>query len=154
MLSDNLTMEKIMETSMVDIAYDLLKQKGEPMQYLDLMKEIANLKGFAEEEINQYIAQLYTDINIDGRFVCVGRSLWGIKDWYPTEQTTDSAVVANIKEYDDELDEELYEESDDYDLELDDLDRHDLDDFDEETPFPDDLEEDDIVADDEDEDEL
>lgn len=59
------------------------------------------------------IAQLYTEINIDGRFICVGKSLWGLKRWYPTEQATDAAVAQNVKEDDsDELEEDPFDEED------------------------------------------
>jgi DNA-directed RNA polymerase subunit delta len=111
-LAAQLTEEELREMPMVDLVHKILQSKGEPMLYRDLLQEVARLKGFSEEETMRYIAQLYTEINIDGRFVCVGRSLWGLKHWYPTEQTTDSAVAGNIKDdFDDEdLDEELYEE--------------------------------------------
>jgi DNA-directed RNA polymerase subunit delta len=105
-------MEKNMEAAMVDLAYDVLKEKNEPMLYRDIMNGVARRKDFTEEEISKYITQLYTEINIDGRFVCVGRSLWGIRDWYPTEQATDSVVAANVKDdyLGDELEDELYRE--------------------------------------------
>lgn len=111
-LSDNLAVEKVRETAMVDLAYDFLQEKGEAMQYRDIMDEVSSMKGFTKEEAEHYIAQLYTEINIDGRFVCVGRNLWGLREWYPTEQATDSAVAANVKEDDefDDIDEELFEE--------------------------------------------
>ncbi|KFZ40326.1 DNA-directed RNA polymerase subunit delta [Thermoactinomyces vulgaris] len=111
-LSDNLAVERVRETAMVDLAYDLLKQKGEAMLYRDIMDEVSSMKGFTKEEAEHYIAQLYTEINIDGRFVCVGRNLWGLREWYPTDQATDSAVAANVKEDDEyhDLDEELFDE--------------------------------------------
>jgi DNA-directed RNA polymerase subunit delta len=152
-LSDNLLAEKIAETSMVDLAYQILKEKGEPLLYLDLLKEIAKLKGFSEEEIEKYIAQLYTDINIDGRFICDGRNLWGLRAWYPTEQATDSAIAANVKDdYDDEYDEDLYaEEDEDFERDLDDLDELDEPFPDEEDVFDADLDDDDLILDDDDE---
>jgi DNA-directed RNA polymerase subunit delta len=111
-LSDNLAVERVRETAMVDLAYDLLKKKGEAMLYRDIMDEVSSMKGFTKEETEHYIAQLYTEINIDGRFVCVGRNLWGLREWYPTDQATDSAVAANVKEDDEyhDLDEELFDE--------------------------------------------
>ncbi|MCF6135639.1 MULTISPECIES: DNA-directed RNA polymerase subunit delta [Thermoactinomyces] len=111
-MSDNLAVERVRETAMVDLAYDLLKQKGEAMLYRDIMGEVSSMKGFTKEEAEHYIAQLYTEINIDGRFVCVGRNLWGLREWYPTDQATDSAVAANVKEDDEyhDLDEELFDE--------------------------------------------
>ncbi|MDN4592813.1 DNA-directed RNA polymerase subunit delta [Polycladomyces subterraneus] len=110
----SLTPEEIRETAMVDLVYELLYEKGEPMLYRDLFQEVARLKGFTEEEMARYIAQLYTEINIDGRFICVGKSLWGLKKWYPTEQATDSAVQANVKDdFDEDLEEDLFEEEED-----------------------------------------
>lgn len=113
---------------MVDLVYELLTEKGEPMLFRDLMKGVAEKKAFTEEEIDHYLAQLYTDLNIDGRFVCVGRSTWGLRAWYTLEQTTDSAIAENIKddELDDEFEEELYEEE----SELDDLDESNEEDSD------------------------
>lgn len=116
-LSDNLAKEKVRETAMVDLAYDLLQEKGEAMLYRDIMVEVSKVKGFTKEEIDSYIAQLYTEINIDGRFVCVGRNLWGIRSWYPTEQATDSAIAANVKDDDyDDLDDKLLEEDEEEEL--------------------------------------
>jgi DNA-directed RNA polymerase subunit delta len=115
--------EKIRETAMVDLAYDQLKSSGEPMLYRDILNTIAKQKGFTKDDVERYIAQLYTEINIDGRFVCVGRSLWGLKHWYPIETSTDSAIVANVKDdYDADLDDDdLFGSDDDFTDEIDEL---------------------------------
>jgi DNA-directed RNA polymerase subunit delta len=118
--------EKIRETAMVDLAYDYLKSTGEPQLYRIILDAVGNQKGFTKQDIENYIAQLYTEINIDGRFVCVGRSLWGLKHWYPIEQATDSAIVANVKDdYDADLDEDdlFGSEDDDFTDEIDVLER-------------------------------
>lgn len=115
-LSDKAILEVQREKAMVDLTYQLLADKGEAMLYRDIVESVSSMKGFTTKEMSQYIAQLYTEINIDGRFVCVGRSLWGLKHWYPLDQTTDSAVAANVK--DDDLEEEL---DNDFDDELDEL---------------------------------
>lgn len=101
---------------MVDIAYDLLKNKGEAMMFTEIMKQVAQQKGFSQSETEKLIAQLFTEINIDGRFVCVGRNLWGLKHWFPVEQSSDSAVAANVKE-DDYLDEEEFDEENEREVE-------------------------------------
>ncbi len=157
-LNDNLALEKIKETSMVDLAYDLLKQRGDAMQYRDIMAEVAKKKEFTQEEVEQYIAQLYTEINIDGRFVCVGRGTWGLREWYSTEQATDSAVAMNVKDdyLDEDLDEDLFE-ADDEDFGnagLDELDDIDVPYADKDTPFDGDedaLPDEDVEDDEEDE---
>lgn len=102
--------EDFQELSMVDITYKLLEDKGEPMIFMDIMKEVATRKGLAQSQADEMLAQLFTEINIDGRFVCVGRNLWGLKHWFPVEQSSDSAVAANVKDDDEDLDEEEYEE--------------------------------------------
>lgn len=125
-MGDNLVAEKIRETAMVDLAYDQLKSKGEPMLYRDLMHQISMLKGFTEADVKQYIAQLYTEINVDGRFICVGKSLWGLKYWYPIEQSTDAAVAANVKDdIDNEFDDEDLFDDENFTDEIDDLENDD-----------------------------
>lgn len=96
-----LSPEAAKEMPMVDLVHELLKQSDEPLYYRDLAKKVAELKGFTESEMLAYMAQLYTEINIDGRFICVGRSLWGLKERYTMDQATDAAVAANVKEDDD-----------------------------------------------------
>jgi DNA-directed RNA polymerase subunit delta len=105
--------EKIREMPMVDLAFEVLKAANTPFYYRDLMKEIAKLRVFSEDQINDVIAQLYTEINIDGRFACVGSNVWGLKRWYPVERDTDGSVTGGGKRPriindDDDDDEDLY----------------------------------------------
>ncbi|TCS95553.1 DNA-directed RNA polymerase subunit delta [Hazenella coriacea] len=158
-MSDYQAAEKMAETAMVDLTYDLLKDKGEPMHYRDIMNEIAKMKGFTKDDVEQYIAQLYTEVNIDGRFICVGRSLWGVRDWYPTEQATDSAVAANVKDdyLDEEVEDALFDEDEEnFAGDLEEIEEVDEDfEEDEEPPFDGEMEEDSELSDeDEDEEEL
>jgi DNA-directed RNA polymerase subunit delta len=95
---------------MVDLAFELLKAVNTPFYYRDLMSEIAKIKGLSEQDVMQVIAQLYTEINIDGRFACVGTNLWGLKRWYPVEKTDDAVSNAKrpriINDEDDDLDDD------------------------------------------------
>nr|WP_243896259.1 DNA-directed RNA polymerase subunit delta [Paenibacillus sp. F411] len=103
---------------MVDLAFMVLKAANTPYYYRDLMNEVAKLRGFTEEEINETIAQLYTEINIDGRFACVGTNLWGLKRWYPLERSDDPVANAKrpriINDEDDDLEDDFTEEEDTY----------------------------------------
>jgi len=87
--------DKVHEIPMVDLAFAVLKKMNTPLYYRDLMKEVAELRGYNEEQVTEYIAQLYTELNIDGRFACVGTNLWGLKRWYPLERAEDP--IANAK---------------------------------------------------------
>lgn len=107
--------EKVHETPMVDLAFMVLKAANTPYYYRDLMNEVAKIRGMAPENINDVIAQLYTEINIDGRFACVGTNLWGLKRWYPVDKSEDTPTGAKrpriINDEDD--DEDDYQEEED-----------------------------------------
>ncbi len=104
---------------MVDLAFMILKAANTPYYYRDLMNEVAKLRSMNEAEIDEAIAQLYTEINIDGRFACVGTNLWGLKRWYPIERSEDpignSKRPRIINDEDDDLeDDDFVEEEDNY----------------------------------------
>lgn len=110
--------ERAQEMPMVDLAFEVLKSANIPYYYRDLMQEIAKIKGIPDDEVMQVIAQLYTEINIDGRFACVGNNLWGLKRWYPVEKADDAMGNTKrpriINDEDDDLeDEDIFPEEED-----------------------------------------
>ncbi|MFD0713148.1 DNA-directed RNA polymerase subunit delta [Paenibacillus sp. GCM10027626] len=124
--------ERIKEMPMVDLAFELLKVANTPFYYRDLMMEIAKIRGLSQEEINQVIAQVYTEINIDGRFACVGNNMWGLKRWYPVERNEDpvtSAKRPRIINDDEDDEEDIYvdEEEENYASDDEDFDMYDED---------------------------
>jgi DNA-directed RNA polymerase subunit delta len=107
------------EMPMVDLAFIVLKAANTPFYYRDLMTEIAKIKGFSDDQVMQVIAQLYTEINVDGRFACVGNNLWGLKRWYPIDNKADDAMgnakrPRIINDEDDDEDDLFAEEEDTY----------------------------------------
>jgi DNA-directed RNA polymerase subunit delta len=136
MSSSNFTLkldpERMKEMPMVDLAFEVLKAANTPYYYRDLMMEIAKIRGLSAEGINQFIAQVYTEINIDGRFACVGSNMWGLKRWYPVERSEDpvgNAKRTRIINDDDDDDDDLFadEEEDTYAAEEEDYDVYDED---------------------------
>lgn len=125
--------EQAKEMPMVDLAFEVLKSANTPYYYRDLMAEIAKIKGFTEEDVTKVIAMLYTEINVDGRFACVGNNLWGLKRWYPVDNKSDDMSSTKrpriINDDDDDLDEEEYieEEEESYVAEDDEFDAFDED---------------------------
>jgi DNA-directed RNA polymerase subunit delta len=161
----NLEAEKIQEMAMVDLAYQLLNQSKKPAYYRDLYKELTEMKNMSESEAMDMIAQVYTEINLDGRFICLGDNLWGLKRWYLVETQEESAEGGFRGKFalddDDDFDEdeeeieEEYEDVDDEQVDDIDDDEEDIDDDfvdEEETEeeFEDEMDEDEM--DDEDED--
>ncbi len=131
-LTLRVTDEQAQEMPMVDLAFEILKSANTPYYYRDLMQKIAQYKQLSEEDVLQVIAQVYTEINIDGRFACVGTNLWGLKRWYPVEKTEDS-IGNNTKRPriindDDDLDDEdlFVEEEEEFEVIADELENYDV----------------------------
>lgn len=107
---------------MVETAYLIMENKREPYYFYDLLSEVAKVKGFTEEEKKARISFLYTDMNIDGRFLTLGDNQWGLKAWYLHEQSEEEITVSAHPEkhfdVDDELEDDAFEDLED---ELDEL---------------------------------
>nr|WP_239565354.1 DNA-directed RNA polymerase subunit delta [Brevibacillus fulvus] len=143
--------------ALVDIAYEILRETNHPHNFRELMDRISALRHLTEEQKMGMIAQVYTEINIDGRFVCLGENTWGLKRWYPTDTVEETQEGGKKKkvvlddDFDDdyEVEEDLVEEFEDEDIALFEEDEDfvdedaDIDDIDE------DLETDEIVEEDE-----
>ncbi|MBA9027899.1 DNA-directed RNA polymerase subunit delta [Peribacillus huizhouensis] len=152
--------EELLEMSLLELAYELLVEKNAPLLFDDLVNEIAALQGVSKEEIRSKIPQFYTDLNVNGRFTCLGENRWGLKTWYPVDQIEDEVVhvvkpkkkkakKASIVEDDfDELDEEDLDFEDD----IEDLDEDEDDLLDD--PLDEDIDDDLVEDEDEDEDDL
>nr|WP_163539135.1 DNA-directed RNA polymerase subunit delta [Gracilibacillus sp. YIM 98692] len=86
MSMQELTPDKLDEMALIDVAAVVLKEENKAMDFRDIFERVASLKGFTEEQKDAWIAQFYTDLNIDGRFMTKGSNLWGLKRWYPVEE--------------------------------------------------------------------
>ncbi|HZG15439.1 MAG TPA: DNA-directed RNA polymerase subunit delta [Candidatus Bathyarchaeia archaeon] len=158
--------EKLSEMALVDIAYEILVETKRPYNFRELMDEISVLRNLSNEEKMGMIAQVYTEVNIDGRFVCIGENTWGLKRWYSTDAVEESQEGGGKKkkivlddDFDDdyELEEELVEDFEDDDVAVfeDDefVDADDIDEIDEELEDEDSelIEEEEMFEDDEEE---
>lgn len=84
--------QELKQMPLVELAWEILKFKKEPYYFRDLMKEIQALRGMSEDEVMEVIARLYTEINIDGRFVCIGHNVWGLRRWYPVDKGPEKSL--------------------------------------------------------------
>jgi DNA-directed RNA polymerase subunit delta len=131
--------EELQEMSLVELAYLIMTDKKEALPFQQIVNEIAALVNLSEEEVRERIAQFYTDLNIDGRFICIGENRWGLRSWYPYDQTEDENVSTTVKP---KKKKKALDEYDDYDeiIDEEDLDYDDLDDYeDEEVDLEDEL---------------
>lgn len=71
---------------MIEVVHSVLGDKRQATTFNELVQEIAQVLGLSQEQVNAKIAQFYTDLNIDGRFINLGENRWGLRSWYPYEQ--------------------------------------------------------------------
>jgi DNA-directed RNA polymerase subunit delta len=140
--------EELKECSMIEVVHSVLGNKRQATTFNELVQEIAQVLGLSQGQVNTKLAQFYTDLNIDGRFINLGENRWGLRSWYPYEQI-DEEILPQPKpkkkrkveedgfddyiEEDDveEVEEEEVEEVADLDKVLEDEDADDLDDLEE-----------------------
>ncbi|WP_433773092.1 DNA-directed RNA polymerase subunit delta [Bacillus wiedmannii] len=141
--------EELKECSMIEVVHSVLGDKKQATTFNELVKEIAQVLGLSQEQVNAKLAQFYTDLNIDGRFINLGENRWGLRSWYPYEQIDEEILPQpkpkkkrKVEEdgFDDYIEEDDVEESADEDDDVEDLDKvleeedgddDDLDDLDE-----------------------
>ncbi|MBE7104045.1 DNA-directed RNA polymerase subunit delta [Bacillus cereus] len=139
--------EELKECSMIEVVHSVLGNKRQATTFNELVQEIAQVLGLSQGQVNTKLAQFYTDLNIDGRFINLGENRWGLRSWYPYEQI-DEEILPQPKpkkkrkveedgfddyiEEDDveEVEEEEVEEVADLDKVLEDEDADDDDDLD------------------------
>ncbi|MGJ7910919.1 DNA-directed RNA polymerase subunit delta [Neobacillus sp. LXY-1] len=171
--------EELQELSLIELAYEFMKNSKQPISFHELVQEISSAADMSEQEIRSRLAQFYTDLNIDGRFLALGENRWGLRVWYPVDTVEEEVVTAakpkkkkhkkvvdeeELEDFD-EIDEEEYDELDEFEEEDDLLDDEEVfddeleevDEFDDETIEEDeefDLDEEDELEEDLDEEEL
>ncbi|MCK0470012.1 DNA-directed RNA polymerase subunit delta [Halalkalibacter sp. APA_J-10(15)] len=116
-----LSKDEVIEHSMVEIAYGIMKKGRKPYDYYDLMDEVAKVKGMNEEQVAERIANLYTDLNIDGRFHSLGDNTWGLKSWYALEQAEEEITTPVKPKKKSKATADLDDDFDDYEDEYEDL---------------------------------
>jgi DNA-directed RNA polymerase subunit delta len=143
--------EELKEMSLIEAAFELLKEKKQAVTFKELMDEITKVLKLNDAEVTDKMVQFYTDLNIDGRFMSQGESRWGLRVWYPVDQMEEDNVTTvkpkkkkSKKAVDeDDIDLDEFDEIDEEELDYD-----DVDDFDE------DDDEDDLLDDDDDDDDI
>ena len=71
--------------SEVDVAYRILADLGKPIYYKNLITSVIEKKRKSIQSMAVAISEIYTMINMDGRFQYVGDGQWGLTEWNPPE---------------------------------------------------------------------
>jgi len=87
--------DRIDELAMIDVAKAVLEEKGEVMDFNDILLEVSTFIELSEEEMNKRMPQFYTDINVDGEFISLGENSWGLRTWYPVDSINEVLTHEN-----------------------------------------------------------
>ena len=103
-----------MSKSMVETAYQVLQTHQDPVPFVQLWTEVSKEMGFTPTQAEDNIAQLYTDLSMDGRFLNMSGNTWDLRSRHTySESVTDTSTIA----LDDDSEEE--EDLDEMDLDQD-----------------------------------
>lgn len=86
------------ELDMLDVAKYLLEKKGEVVEFNELLVEVVDFLGYEEDQMNEQMAQFYTDLNTDGQFISLGDNHWGLRSWYPIDSINEVITDENTAE--------------------------------------------------------
>ena len=112
----DLSTEKIKEMSLIDLCYAYMVEEGiEKLNIYDFLDYIKPLRNVDDEEFTAQAAYFYTDLNLDGRFVCVEDGSWKLRDSLFVEdiKTFVEPSVQKFEIDEEEMDELVDEEQDD-----------------------------------------
>ena len=119
-----------MEKSNLDVAFELVSKKKNPVVFSKLWEEVSQIQGLSEEEAKKRASKFYTALSLDGRFITLGDNTWDLRSRY----TFDKVHIDMNEVYSDEADEVEDEDrsEDDYFIDEEDEESEDEEDDDEE----------------------
>lgn len=99
-----------MKKSMIDVAFDLVSKKKKPATFLKIWEEVSQMVGLTPEQEEDNIAQFYTDLSLDDRFVHVGDNKWDLRSRHTYNEVVVDTSAIIIEESEEEEDEPFDEE--------------------------------------------
>ncbi|MBP2644580.1 MAG: DNA-directed polymerase delta subunit [Firmicutes bacterium] len=75
--------DKAQQVSDVDIAYQVLASQGSTLYFRELITRVLENKGKSVRYIAYAMSEVHTQINMDSRFVHMGKGMWGLAEWLP-----------------------------------------------------------------------
>ncbi len=93
-----------MKKSMIEVAYNILQEKGCPVPFIDLYKQVSQEMGFSESQFEDKISTFYSDLSIDGRFFSMPHNTWDLRSKHTFSESvtdTDSLSVEDEEEVED-----------------------------------------------------
>lgn len=108
---DKTTTRKPRET-VAEIALRLLRERRQTIHYKDLVDHILRERNEAEKASPELIAHILTQVNLDARFIHMGKGIWGLKDWAPATLKATPHALPGDREYQPKHDDYIFDDED------------------------------------------
>ena len=96
---------------MIEVAFQVLTNNGSAMPFVELWKQVSQEMGFTQTQFEDNIAQFYTDLSLDGRFLNMSQNTWDLRSRHTySESVMDTDSIAIDEDEADEDDSELIED--------------------------------------------
>lgn len=96
---------------MIEVAYQVLTNNNGSMPFVDLWKDVSQEMGFNQTQFEDNIAQFYTDLSLDGRFLNMSQNTWDLRSRHTySESVMDTDSIAIDEDELDEVEKEMDEE--------------------------------------------
>ena len=107
-------MKDFKQMSMLDIAYEYVKEQGKPVNFYDIYDYVCDAKALEEDEKNTRRSQFYTNVTIDGRFLTVGENKWDLRERHKFEDVhiDMNDIYAEEEDTEEDFDESLEDDGD------------------------------------------
>ena len=100
-----------MKKSMIEVAYKVLTNNNGAMPFVDLWKDVSQEMGFTQTQFEDNIAQFYTDLSLDGRFLNMSQNTWDLRSRHTySESVMDTDSIAIDEDDEDDEESELIED--------------------------------------------
>ena len=124
----NMSKEDLELLNNKDITYLILEGRKTTLNTADLFKRIIKLLDLPESTFEEKIADYYTALSTDKRFILLSNGTWDLRN----RQKSDK-VLKVVSDEEDEEDEEAQEKQEEMDIEEDNFDDKEEEEYDEET---------------------
>ena len=108
------SIEELELMSYTDIAFEIISEDKKQYNTPMLFKEVCNLLGLSEDEFAAKIADFFTALTTDGRFIFIDSSYWDLKENHVVKVIVDDGDEVEISEEDEDMNEDSEDIEDDY----------------------------------------
>ena len=75
-----------MAKSLIDIAYDLVSERGQAVSLVEIWDYVCKEAGLDKETADAKVGRFYTNLMLDGRFVNLGDNNWDLRTRHKYEK--------------------------------------------------------------------